>query len=137
MVNTIFDSPGRFQRIAEKAQKAQKELKEERRFIPSQLTKTSKAELKMEIGEGLSKARKTEREAKKEKKSIEKARAKLEKKISTALRKTIKSRKLLKKSQFPVDLRQGEPIRKIFDQPSQFFQSQLGEDIDEMNLFLK
>ncbi len=137
MVKTIFDSPGRFQRLAEKAQKMQKELKEERRFIPSQLTKKSKSELRMEISEGLSRAKKTERESKKEKKSIEKARAKFSKKVSTALRKPITSRRVLKKSQFTVDLRNKEPVKSMFNQPSQFFQGQLREDIDEMNLFIK
>ena len=137
MVKTIFDSPGRFQRLAEKAQKMQKELKETRRFIPSQLTKKSKSELRMEISEGLSRAKKTERESKKEKKSIEKARAKFSKKVSTALRKPITSRRVLKKSQFTVDLRNKEPVKSMFNQPSQFFQGQLREDIDEMNLFIK
>lgn len=54
------------------------------------------------------------------------------------LKATVTSKKILKKAkQFTVDLRQKEPVKSIFGQPSQFFQSQLAEDIDEMNLFLK
>ena len=64
---------------------------------------------------------------------------KREKKASKSLKglsKRITSRKLFKSKQPTITIKQKE-FPSILGQPSTFFKSQLNEDIDEMNLFLK
>lgn len=115
-----------YERILKRLESEKADKKKERRFVPSQLDKTKKASIKYNLTEDIKGISKKEKEARGKKKEQQRRRKDLLKKIDKIARTKVQNKKVLKKQQATLTIKQKE-VPSVLNDPNRFFKEEMEE----------